>query len=265
MIKKLILVFLCLDVLFLSGIYLEQIRLRNYLAGADERMVTLDLHRGPFTVREFSSKRPVPRAVITFNSGDGGWGGWEETVCHALQDHGYMVIGIDSAIYAQTDYDLAILQGDFGNIVRSVYASYPSSPPPLIVGGWSMGAAQSLAVAGGPNPPPHLVGTLLASMLSRGRYGLRFEDRLNILPRGPGTFGVADFAGGLKNLRVVQWHGQLDTIDSLAWLATLKSPYREYTFPKVGHNYDGPCPQFLEQFVASVAWILGAPTPGDEP
>jgi hypothetical protein len=223
--------------------------------------VTIELRRGPFTVFEFPAKKGNPLALIVFGSGDGGWGGWEETVSHFLQANGYTVVGIDSADYAKTDYDLATLQADFAKIVQTTGGA---SPPPLIVGGWSMGAAQAIAVAGGPNPPEHLVGLLAVSPLSRGRYGLRVADKLNILPTGTGTFAVSDFAPGMSGLRIVQWHAAWDTIDSRAWLSGLKGVHREYDFPGAGHDYAGACPVFLNQLAESVTWILTPLRLGDE-
>ena len=201
-----------------------------------------------------------PRALIIFGSGDSGWGYWEETVSEDLCSHGYEVVGIDSADYASTDYDLATLQADFDQIAEKALAPYGDNPPPLLEGGWSMGAAQAIAIAGGPNPPRNLKGLILASALSRGRYGLRDEDKANILPTGPGTFAVKDFAPSFDRLRVAQWHGAEDTIDSCAWLNDLHAEHREYDLPDAGHTYNECCETFRAQFVESVSWVLGPTT-----
>jgi hypothetical protein len=222
-----------------------------------EGPVTVQLRNRPFTVYEYPAAKSPPLAVVLFGSGDGGWSGWEDNVSHALQSKGFTVLGINSADYAKTDYDLATLQADDNTIAQSVLSKY-SVPPPLIVGGWSMGAAQAIAVAGGPNPPRGIVGLLIASALSRGRYGLRVSDQADILPTGPGTFAVADFTPGLNGLRIVQWHGAGDTIDSTAWLANLRTPHREMDFPNADHYFNGPNPYFVRQFAESALWILNS-------
>jgi phosphatidylglycerol lysyltransferase len=203
--------------------------------------------------------------VILFRSGDGGWGPWEDTVARALRQGGYEVIGIDSADYAATDYDLATLEADSASIARTALAPFEKNPPPLILGGWSMGAGQAIAIAGGPHPPDRVAGLLLASPLQRGRYGLRLSDQLNILPRGPGTFAVEDYAHRLDRLRVVQWHGGDDWIDSTAWLKDLTAAHQEHDLPHAGHTYDGASAEFLREFVASAGWIIqdGDATPGN--
>ena len=220
------------------------------------KVVPVQLARGPYSLLEFPSLKPGTRAIIVFASGDGGWGGFEEEIARALQEHGYEVIGIDSNAYAQTDYDLATLQSDFDRIGQAAEATYGAHPLPLVVGGWSMGAAQAIAIAGGPHPPRGLTGLLVLDPCSRGRYGLRLSDRSDFLPTGPGTFGVEEFATTLGGLHVVQWHAAGDIIDSRAWLQSLTAPHRELDFENTGHYYTNNRDEFLWQLAGSVPWIL---------
>jgi len=218
--------------------------------------VSIVLSRGPFTVLEFPSKMSQTRAIILFGSGDGGWSGFEEQICIALQDHGYDVIGINSNAYAVSDYSLAVLQADFDKIAQTAEMRFGSHPVPLILGGWSMGAAQAIASAGGPNPPAYLVGLLVLDPCSRGRYGLRVSDQMDLSPTGPGTFSVDSFSGAMPNLRVVQWHAAEDSIDSRAWLASLTAPHKVFVFENTGHYYNTDRGEFLRQLVNCVPWIL---------
>jgi pimeloyl-ACP methyl ester carboxylesterase len=218
--------------------------------------IEIKLSRGTLTVLDFPSKRAHASAVILFASGDGGWGSLEEDICHGFQNQGYEAIGIDSVAYAQTDYDLDVLQSDFTTIARTVQAAFGKHPPPLIVGGYSMGAAQAIAVAGGPHPPQGLAGLLLVDPCSRGRYGLRPSDQMDVLPTGPGTFGVATFSGTIGPLRVVQWHAGEDSIDSSSWLDSLTAQHKIFTFPDAGHDYATHRKNFIRRLVESSGWIL---------
>jgi hypothetical protein len=219
--------------------------------------LTVQLKRGPFTVYKFESKQPSTVAIILFGSGDGGWSTFEEAIGQACQKQGYEMIGIDSRKYADTDYDAETLQSDFQTIAETARKSFPQNPPPLIIGGYSMGAAQAAAAAGGPHPPARLTGLLVVDMLARGRYGLRTADEMNVLPTGPGTFGVADFSDAVKPLRIVQWHAERDGIDSTEWLNTLEAPHRKLVYPGVGHGYEQDDRKpFLDQLMASIGWIL---------
>ena len=214
------------------------------------------LTHGPLTVFAFPSKRPETKAVILFGSGDGGWSTLEEAIGQACQNQGYEMIGIDSVAYAETDYDLATLQSDFNAIAQTALTSFGKKQPPLIAGGYSMGAAQAIAVAGGPHPPQGLIGVLVVDVLSRGRYGLHSTDRLNILPKGPGTFSMQDFAPTMGSLRIVQWHAEDDSIDSRSWLGSLTALHRELDFPGTGHSYNTNRDEFIHELVGSVGWIL---------
>jgi hypothetical protein len=79
---------------------------------------------------------------------------------------------------------------------------------------------------------------------------------MNILPTGPGTFAVDDFAAGIGRLPVVQWHAEYDPFDSRAWLKDLAGEHRECDYPGAGHDYDMAPPNFVRQFVASAGWLL---------
>ena len=217
--------------------------------------VTIQLRRGPFTVYNYLPKGK-PSAIILFGSGDGGWLGWEDTVGKGLAQDGYQVIGIDSSAYAQSDYDLATLQADFDTIIQTFLVSYWYDAPPILIGGWSMGAAQAVAVAGGPHPPRRLEGLVVASLLPRGRYGIRLSDRMDIPPMGQGTFSMAEFADKIKNIRIVQMHGTEDIIDSRSWLNDLKVPHHECDVPNAGHPFNGADDAFLKQLADSVNWAL---------
>lgn len=218
--------------------------------------VSIELSRGTFTVFDFRPQRTDARAIILFGSGDGGWSGFEETISKALQNEGYEVVGINSKTYARTDYDLAILQADFGKIAQAAKTHAGSHQPPVILGGWSMGAAQAIAAAGGPHPPQGLAGLLLLDPCSRGRYGLRLSDQSDMLPTGPGTFSMTEFAQTMGNLHVVQWHAAEDSIDSRVWLDSLTAPHKEFDFAKTGHYYNNDRADFLSQMIDSVPWIL---------
>jgi len=247
---------LCLYAIALAAWTIWQIEMSSALPKSESRPVSIQLQRGSFTLMEFPSKKSKPSAIIIFGSGDGGWGGLEESIGQALQNGGYEMIGIDSVNYAKTDYDLDILQSDFTRIAQKAEASYGDHPVPLIIGGYSMGAAQAIAAAGGPHPPRGMAGLLLVDPCSRGRYGLRISDQMNVLPTGPGTFSMDDFARTMGKLRVVQWHAAADSIDSRVWLNSLTAQHREFDFSHAGHDYNNDRDDFLRQLVESVDWIL---------
>lgn len=231
----------------------------------DRTEVTMKLKRGDFMVyryhpgqHEFSTH---PRALVIFGSGDGGFANWEDRVCKGMQADGYEMVGFDCARYSQTDYNQPMLQADLATIAQTILSEYGDFPPPLIYGGWSMGAVQAVAAgAQSAYRPKRLVGLLLISAAQRGRYGLRTADRWEVPPTGPGTFAVADFEHQLDPLRIVQWTGDLDPLDSTKWLNAVTAIHKVYSFPYGLHDFNGASDSFLKQLSESINWIIDPPS-----
>jgi len=222
--------------------------------------VQLKLKRGDFMVFHFparlSGSDKIPKAVILFGSGGGGWSDWEDRVFHKLQMDGCELIGIDFAIYAGADYNLDTLQSDYQTMAQYCLKPCGEHSPPLIIGGWSTGAEQAVAVAGGPHPPFGIRGLLLVSPGSTVGYGRDAPYFIRIEVDPTRIFNLASFAPKLTNLRVAQWHAGLDPLDSRELLNALKGPHREFVFPGVIHTYGWACDGFLIQLSDSISWIL---------
>jgi hypothetical protein len=222
--------------------------------------IRLELSRDEFEVLRYRAKLDSagasPKALIVFGTGSGGWSYWEENVCCKLQDDGYEVLGIDFAIYAHNDYDLNILESDYQKIIQYGLKACGNRPLPVIMGGWSTGAEQAVAVAGGPHPPTGLVGLLLVSPGSEGAYGTNATNYINWHTPASKLFKLADFASKLSHLRIAQWHAQLDPLDSCTWLDSLSTTHREFDFDHALHDYRGACADFLARLSKSVSWIL---------
>jgi hypothetical protein len=171
---------------------------------------------------------------------------------------GYLVLGVDCQKYAASDYDETVLAADVGAIVGAAWPASSGPVPPLILGGWSMGAEQSVPTAAALKDPMRgrLVGLLLVAPGARGRFGLRMADRLGLVPSGKGTFALADYAGRLGNLRVAQFHASLDLLDSTTWLNGLSAPHRLFTMGRALHDFGGVSAEFQAMLSKAIVWIL---------
>jgi phosphatidylglycerol lysyltransferase len=227
--------------------------------------ISMAFKRGPLNIFRYSfhadDTRKVPDALILFASGGGGWTEWEEKVCDNLRNHGYEVLGFDVNIYGQTDYDLDTLQQDFRTLAEYGLNLYGNKPLPVIIGGWSSGAEQAVAIAGGPHPPAGLVGLFLLAPGSWGGYGFYASNDVGPRIVQKGTFALTDFAPNLTHLRIIQWHAQFDFLDSREWLSTLKAPHREYDMSNAIHFFGDASDDFLRRLNEGLAWILGNETP----
>jgi hypothetical protein len=226
--------------------------------------VTVTLKRGSFETYHF---RPngTPRSVLLFGSGDGGWGFIENKTCGFLMNRGIYTVGVDCRKYAKKDYDAATLIADYAAIVGQALQLSGAPSCPVIYGGWSMGAVQAVAAAGGPGRSPQLIGLLLMSADRRGRYGLRFTDTINIEPQGKNTFGLADFTANVAHLRIVQFEAAGDWIANSDWIKSLKSPHRLYVLSNSNHDFKGVSEEFQKVLAMGIDWILDpVKPPGDE-
>ncbi len=250
------LLLLLFGVFFVSGLQAED----NDDDGPTPKAV-IPLTRDSAKVRLYEPDEIPPRAIIIFGSGDGGWSPWEDSVAHWLRDEGAYVMGFDLRHYAASDYDQKTLAKDMATLAKEALqrcgADAATSKVPVIYSGWSMGAVQAVAAAGGPDRPANLTGLLLFSADSRGRYGLREKDELGITPEGPGTFSLSEFAPAMKNLRVAQYHGGADFMASTAWIQNLKSAKALYIVPGANHGFDGPDDSFQEWVTRGLNWTLG--------
>ena len=122
-------------------------RLPRLLPTQPDRIgVPLHLKRGDFTVyRSFRGDAKFTDASLGGNrfwAGDGGIPAWEVQFPDTPTS-GYEVLGIDSALYAQTDYDLDTLQADVNTIAQSSLVRLVATAA-FDPGGWSMGAEQAV-------------------------------------------------------------------------------------------------------------------------
>ncbi len=225
--------------------------------------LALPLTRGPFKIKIYSpGKHFDPRALIIFGSGDGGWRQiWEGRVASFLSSKGYAVGGIDFKAYSATDYSSEILGKDTELIASALRERLDASDAPLVIAGFSMGAAQAVPAAAyvlahHPLRKDKLAGLLLCALGERGRYGLRTEDTLDVTPTGPNTFGVTEFNQALGHLRVAQFQGGGDVLSSTAWLDRLAAPHRLWELPNGFHSFSGASDAFLGQLADGLDWVL---------
>lgn len=218
--------------------------------------ITFPTEHGHFSAQVFE---PVGAAkgLVVFGSGDGGWSYFEDRIARALATHGYAVIGWDCRAYAKLGpYKQPRLAADVQAAITQGREFLQSDEMPVVLGGWSTGAEQMIAVAVSSHRPKNTVGLLLLAPGERGRYGITMTDLLGLTPRGPDTFALADMAQHLQGLRILQFHGEKDALDQTDWLKHLTTPHQLDVFPNAGHDFDGASPEFLEQLCKKMSWLI---------
>jgi pimeloyl-ACP methyl ester carboxylesterase len=216
--------------------------------------VTLSLSSGPFECRYYEAKEPI-NGIVVLGTGDGGWSYWEENTAKSLSRHGYYVIGWDCRKFADSrkfDHE-GIVEG-FNAAVSAAYDHVSRTDLPVWYSGWSTGAEQSVAAAASRQRTPNLKGLLLVAPGSRGRFGLQTSDFLGVVPTGPGSFALADFANELEHIRVAQIAADLDPLDSSDWLTELKVPHKLFEMTNTLHDMGGAGPEFQKVLLNAIEW-----------
>jgi len=239
----------------------------------------ITLSRGSFEIAWYQSTDQPVRGLFILGSGDGGWSYWETRMARHLAQRGWVVAGVDFALYATTDYSQEILAADYARITADLArrsaqpVQAPQTPAtalalkplPVIYGGWSMGAEQSLPAAAVLSVrPAGLRGLLLVAPGERGRYGLHTADKLGIAPTGEGTFGLSDFAPQMAGLRLAQLHAGLDPLDSIDWCKGLQLDLRLWKFPRAFHDFNNASDKFLALTDKAIDWLLATPSRKDK-
>ncbi len=218
------------------------------------------LARGDQPARFYApaTKGGPPRALIVFGSGDGGWSYWEERVCRRLAEKGCAVAGIDFNAYAATDFTPDILRRDYRVLVEELRRRHPDAGPvPVLYGGWSMGAEQSLPASSETAARAEgLRGLILVAPGARGRYGLRLRDRMGMAPAGPDTFSLRELAPRCSDLRFAVFHAGLDLLDDLKWSEALALERKLWVLPRTFHDFAGAGDAFLAQLDEALPWLL---------
>lgn len=217
---------------------------------------------GDFLVFYFPPAAPPARAIILIGSGDGGWSYWEEKVCQFLAKENCAVVGWDTRAFAQHPYDHTALAKGFAAATQAAREELenPPSSLPVIYGGWSTGAEQSVPAAASEFHDPTLLGLLLVAPGGRGRFGLTQSDLLGIPPSGPGSFALSDYTTALKLFRIAQLHAGIDPLDNIAWLDSHLGVHKLIVQHKTLHDFGNAGDEFQQTTLReAVNWLLAAP------
>jgi Bacterial virulence protein (VirJ) len=133
------------------------------------------LHGQPLELHIAAPEQVAPDApLVLYASGDGGWFGAAVDMFHQLARAGYPVAGFSSRAFLKIQrphgglVNAAQLAADYDAIVRHVRATlHQSDANPVVLTGWSRGAAFSVLAASAPATRGHVAG-IIAIGLSAG-------------------------------------------------------------------------------------------------
>jgi len=225
----------------------------------------LDLHLG----HSFPVSGSVP--LVVYASGDGGWFGAAIDMYKAIVKAGYPAVGFSVRAYlgllshtpdAISTGELAI---DYAEIIQQARSALGEAPTvPVLLTGWSRGAAFSLLAASESSIKPEVLGVIA--------IGLPGKEELNIRRRGKHIFvanhhssrqhvifETYDVIPELSSLKISLIQSTHDDFLPASAAKTMFGPdsnvRRFYAVEAKNHRFSGGTDAFRHSLVESLSWI----------
>ncbi len=213
---------------------------------------------------------PVGRlepAVVIFLPGDGGWRGAAITISRSMAAWGYEVFGFDTKAYLEmfsrngaklSQRQLALDMRQLAGGVRDV------STKPVILVGWSQGAAMAVAAASGAGGGGPIRGVVTLGLPDSAVLGWDWKATLAILSRrlpDQPTFRVKPLLSMTAPLPLWMVYGSEDEYTTPATARELfqgaVEPKRLREIPGANHHFDAHQDELFQAVREALRWIGG--------
>ncbi len=233
--------------------------------------------RGERQVLRRSRAEPVAPGFgckVLLASGDGGFHPFGGVMADHLVRWGYDVYRFDSQRYLSgftggTTLTADQCQQDFLGMVAEIRGD---DDAPMILMGWSAGAALVVLAGAGERMQSSLAGVAAVALPAEGVLGWRWSDNLQFLPgvraKGP-YFQVAPYLAELPPLPLLVLQSDDDRWVSeeefLAISAAARAPKRTIMISAGGHSFPDARAEFFDAMRQGLGWIWenGGPRPLD--
>jgi hypothetical protein len=209
--------------------------------------------------------------LVVYASGDGGWFGAAIDMYEGIVKAGYPTAGFSARSYlgllSHTADPLSTKQlaSDYEEIIRQSSTALGVDPSlPVVLTGWSRGAAFSLLAASEPEVQPHVEGVIA--------IGLPSKEELNIRRRGKDilvanhqsyprqiifeTFDLISELGPMKVSLIQSTRDDfLPAEAARALFGPDSSVHRFYAVEARNHRFSGGTEAFRHSLVESLSWI----------
>lgn len=232
------------------------------LAGGDSLSISF---RGK--EQQLARLRPAaqPPAVVIFLPGDGGWRGRAVEIAGKISSMGYEVYGFDTRKYLEafseggSHLSHAQLASDMCDLARQVRVS---AGRPVILAGWSQGAAMAVAAVSS-GPPDHgILGVVTIGLPESAALGWDFRATLaSLAHRDPGqpAFDVQPLLGRLRSPVWMIYGGndEYTTAKTARGLFVAAAPPKRATeIAGANHRFDGHMDELCQSLKEGLQWLL---------
>lgn len=136
-------------------------------SGVHEQKVSATLHGKALDLHLAAADAAAPRPLVLYASGDGGWFGAAVDMFDAIARDGYNVVGFSARTFLRLERpggrlsNPEQLASEYDAILTETRrALHLPSETPIVLSGWSRGAAFAILVATARNAPSHVRGVV---------------------------------------------------------------------------------------------------------
>ncbi len=241
-----------------------------------ESSMTISLHGHPLDLHLAVPQGGIAApALVLFASGDGGWFGRAVDMFHLIGQAGYPVVGISSRAFLRLEQtrgalDVAHLVADYGVMVDGACRALRLAPStPVILSGWSRGAAFAVLVASDPEAGHPLAGVIAIGLGPGEDLQLDADDD----DEGGGSTGRPGrlllpyermaALGSLPCAVIQATHdGYLPAARARELFGSEGDDRRFYAVEASNHRFSGGLPAMAAALADALRWIAARPSVG---
>lgn len=200
-------------------------------------------------------------ATVIFLPGDGGWRGSAINMAESISSFGYEVYGFDTKAYLEefSKDGLRLTPGQMGEDLRCVCRQVRR---PVILVGWSQGAAMSVAAVAGMTLRGEISGVITLGLPETAVLGWDWKASLAVIARrepDQPKFLVEPLLGARSSTPLWMIHGTDDeyttTTVSQRLFQTASEPKRLYEIPGANHRFDAHREELNQALKTGLAWV----------
>lgn len=200
-------------------------------------------------------------ATVIFLPGDGGWRGAAISMSESISSLGYEVYGFDTKAYLEefSRDGLRLTQSQMGEDLR--YISRQIRRPVILVG-WSQGAAMSIAAIAGTTVRDDIRGVITLGLPEAAVLGWDWKASLAIIARrepDQPKFLVEPLLSTKSSMPLWMIHGTDDeyttTAVSQRLFQSAGEPKRFYEIPAANHRFDAHREELNQALKMGLLWV----------
>ena len=207
----------------------------------------------------------VQNVIVLFLPGDGGWRGAAVTMAGAMASWGYETYGFDTRKYLEmfSQNGLKLSRTQMADDLRALVGElHGGAKRPVVIVGWSQGAAMAVAAVSGYSANGRIKGIITLGLPESAVLGWDWRATLALIARrepNQPTFAVKPLLPSLASVPLWMIHGAQDEYTSpeveRALFQSAREPKHYAEVPEADHRFGGHEDELHRSLKAGLLWI----------